>query len=201
MSPDFFKIVGTLGLAYIIGALPFGFWLVKHLKGIDLRTVGSGGTGATNVKRTAGKQLAALTLFLDVVKGALAVYIAQQFAPTSLQTLLPLAAGSLAILGHSRSIFIQFKGGKSVAVSLGVFLMLEPVIMSLAILAGVLIITLTRFVSLGSMLGAIIAFILSFIFPHVFWMHQVLFGLVAAYIIWLHRENIQRLCKGCENKL
>ena len=201
MSSHLLLIVAILGLAYIIGSLPFGFWLVRLIKGIDLRTVGSGGTGATNVKRTAGSKLAGLTLFLDVAKGALAVYLAQLLSPPELQAVLAIAAGALAILGHSRSIFIGFKGGKSVAISLGVFLMLEPLIISQAIVLGVIIITSTRFVSLGSIIGAIVAFLLSFLLPNVSWMHQVLFGFAAAYIVWLHRANIQRLRQGSESRL
>lgn len=201
MSLHLLPIVVILGTAYVIGSLPFGFCLVKVIKGIDLRTVGSGGTGATNVKRVAGTKLAGLTLFLDVAKGALAVYLAQLFSPPELQAILAILAGGVAILGHSRSIFIGFKGGKSVAISLGVFLMLEPLIITQAIVLGVIIIAITRYVSLGSIIGAVLAFLLSLLLPNVSWMHQVLFALAATYIVWLHRGNIQRLRQGSENKL
>jgi acyl phosphate:glycerol-3-phosphate acyltransferase len=204
---DNIVLFGLLILAYVLGALPWGFWLVKWTKGIDLRTMGSGGTGATNVKRNAGWPLALLTLALDALKGAFAVWLTGFVLTTCLSTPHPAAAfwgvvaGIIAIVAHSRSVFIGFKGGKSVATSLGVFLVIEPRVMVPALAVALLTMALTRYVSLGSLMGALSCAILAFVVPDVSVVNQVVFTTVAMLLFWLHRANIQRLRQGCENKL
>jgi acyl phosphate:glycerol-3-phosphate acyltransferase len=203
-----------LVLAYLLGSFPTGYIAVKQLKGIDIREVGSGSTGATNVLRTLGKGPGAFVLVLDCLKGVLAINLAYwlfQFAPS--QNLLPatvdvklwlswmvILVGSAAILGHSKSIFLGFSGGKSVATSLGILLAMSWEV-GLAT-AGVfaLVFAVSRIVSLSSIAGAIAVTLFMLIF------HQplpyILFAIVGGiYVILRHRSNIERLLAGTEPKI
>jgi glycerol-3-phosphate acyltransferase PlsY len=204
----------VLVVGYVLGATPTGYWAGKLLQGIDLREHGSKSTGATNVLRTLGKVPALVVLLVDIFKGAAAVWFARWFYTlpaitntvpngVNLQSWMDWAvtlAGLLAILGHSRSIWINFTGGKSAATGLGVLCaMAWQVGLGTALVFG-LVLALFRIVSLSSMAAAIAAIVLMGIFqqPLAYQLMVIAGGL---YVIWRHQANIQRLLAGTEPKL
>lgn len=197
---------GLLVLAYLLGSLPTGFAIAKLVQGIDIREHGSGNTGATNVFRVVGKQAGITVLVIDLIKGLLAVLLAR-FVMSQLgdehlilSTWVQTLAGLLAILGHSRSIWLNFTGGKSAATGLGVILALAwPVGLGTAAVFGV-IFALSRTVSLGSIAAATAAPALMFLTnqPLPFALLVLLGGI---YVIVRHRSNISRLLAGTEPKL
>lgn len=195
------EIITVILTAYLIGSVPTGYIIVKLATGQDIRTIGSGSTGATNVKRVMGKKWFFITLLLDALKGALPVVLAKIFATSFTDIgLLPVLAAIAVILGHSKSIFLKFTGGKSVASGVGTILALNWIVgLIIAAIWGIITYT-SKYVSLGS----IIALALS---PLLMWAFNapvayiVYCALGAVYIIWLHRTNIQRLIKGEENKV
>ncbi|MEL6129022.1 MAG: glycerol-3-phosphate 1-O-acyltransferase PlsY, partial [Cyanobacteria bacterium J06628_4] len=189
-----------------LGSLPTGFAIAKLVQGIDIRDHGSGNTGATNVFRVVGKQAGITVLVIDLVKGLSAVLIVRfvmaQFAGDSLglSTWLQTCAGLLALLGHSRSVWLNFTGGKSAATGLGVILALAwPVGLGTAAVFG-LVFGLSRTVSLGSISAAMAAPALMFLTqqPLPFALLVLLGGI---YVIIRHRSNISRLLAGTEPKL
>jgi acyl phosphate:glycerol-3-phosphate acyltransferase len=201
-------------LAYLLGALAFGYWTGKLLKGIDIREHGSGSTGATNVLRTLGTVPAIAVLAADILKGVGAILLVQwAYAQPWLQALAPtpetmaiwqpwivVLVGMAALLGHSKSIFLGFSGGKSVATSLGLLLAMNWMV-GLGTLAVFLVaIGLSRIVSLSSICGAIAASGLMVALGQP--LPYVLFAIAGgAYVIVRHRSNIQRLLNGSEPKL
>ncbi|WP_050400848.1 glycerol-3-phosphate 1-O-acyltransferase PlsY [Bradyrhizobium embrapense] len=206
--------VAGLATAYLLGSIPAGYLAGKLLRGIDIREHGSRSTGATNVLRTLGKWPALAVLLVDVLKGAAAIGFARWFypwiwtlpsvtPPTDLQTLLPWAvclAGLAVLLGHSRSIWLSFTGGKSAAAGLGVLLALSwPVGLGTAAAFGV-VLAVSRMVSLGSMLAALtaIALVCGTEQPLPYRLLVIAGGL---YVIARHRANIQRLLAGTEPRL
>lgn len=206
--------VAGLATAYLLGSIPAGYLAGKLLRGIDIREHGSRSTGATNVLRTLGKWPALAVLLVDVLKGAAAIAFARWFypwigtlpsvtPPTDLQTLLPWAvclAGLAVLLGHSRSIWLSFTGGKSAAAGLGVLLALSwPVGLGAAAAFGV-VLAVSRMVSLGSMLAALtaIALVCAMQQPLPYRLLVIAGGL---YVIARHRANIQRLLVGTEPRL
>ncbi|MEY3296944.1 MAG: Glycerol-3-phosphate acyltransferase [Cyanobacteriota bacterium] len=204
-------LVGILGLAYLLGSFPTGFLLVKGLKDIDIRDYGSGGTGATNVLRTVGKGPALVVFGVDLLKGSAAVWMAQWLFPLLLarfggdglvlaQPWVDMLAGLMALLGHSRSVWLGFTGGKSVATGLGVLsAMAWPVALGALGMFG-LTLALSRIVSLGSMLAALAAVILMVVTgqPLAYILVAILGG---GYVILRHRGNIQRLLAGTEPRI
>lgn len=195
------QIIITLIGAYIIGSIPTGYIIVKLFTGQDIRTVGSGSTGATNVKRVMGKKWFFIVMILDAIKGALPVVLAYFFATAFANIgLLPVLAAVFAIIGHSKSVFLKFTGGKSVASGVGTLLALNW--QAGLIIAGIwaIITWFSRYVSLGSIIALALA-------PVIMWfldspLAYVIYALVAAiYVIYLHRENIKRLIAGNENKV
>ena len=195
-------------LAYLLGSLPTGYWLGRYLQGIDIREVGSGSTGATNVLRTLGKKAAITVLGVDLLKGAIAVTLvrgAYQFVPVTILSAnwldwLVLLAGLAAVIGHSKSIFLNFTGGKSVATSLGVLLAMAPAVGLGTLGSFLLVLALSRIVSLSSLCGAIAVNLLMVV------LHQplpyCLFAAIAGiYVIIRHRSNISRLLAGTEPKI
>lgn len=188
-------------IGYLIGSIPTGYLIVKAKTGQDIRTVGSGSTGATNVKRVLGKKWFFIVMLLDAIKGAVPVVIAQLFLTSYAQYgLTPVLAAVFVLIGHSKSVFLGFTGGKSVASGVGTILALNPLVgLSVAVIWGT-ITWISKYVSLGS----IIALALS---PFLMWAFKQPVGYIvycavgALYIIWLHRENIKRLIKGEENKV
>lgn len=204
-------LVGILGLAYLLGSFPTGYLLVKGLKDIDIRDYGSGGTGATNVLRTVGKGPALVVFGVDLLKGSAAVWMAQWLFPLLLarfggdglvlaQPWVDMLAGLMALLGHSRSVWLGFTGGKSVATGLGVLsAMAWPVALGALGMFG-LTLALSRIVSLGSMLAALAAVILMVVTgqPLAYILVAILGG---GYVILRHRGNIQRLLAGTEPRI
>lgn len=202
------------GVAYLFGSLPSGYWTGKLLKGIDIREHGSKSTGATNVLRTLGKGPAIAVLLIDVLKGAAAILFARWFytipavvsaiPPTlSLQTWLPwlvTLAALMAVVGHSRSVWIGFTGGKSAATGLGVLLAMAWQVGVGILLVFVLVLAISRIVSLGSMAAVVAAIALMWAFhqPLAYQLVTIVGGL---FVIWRHQANIQRLLAGTEPRL
>ena len=191
-------------VAYLLGSIPFGFLVVRALQGDDIRQTGSGGTGATNVSRRAGKWAGVLTLILDGAKGAAAVLLAGLFAKGPTDWLL-MAAAVTVLLGHIFPIWLGFRGGKGVATAIGVFLALAPLAVLIAGVVFLAIVLSTRYVSLGSIAGALVV-ALVIALEH-FAQHQPIFDSIlfaaigcAALIVFAHRQNISRLIQGTENK-
>jgi glycerol-3-phosphate acyltransferase PlsY len=201
-------------VAYLLGSIPSGYWAGKWLKGIDIRTEGSGSTGATNVLRTLGRIPAIVVLLADVLKGVGAIALVQwayaspllqPYVPSDLQTSLWLPwlitlAGLAAVLGHSKSIFLNFTGGKSVATSLGVLLAMNWIVGLGTFGLFLLVLALTRIVSISSIAGAIAVSGLMLATKQP--LPYILFGLAGGvYVILRHRANIQRLLTGTEPRL
>lgn len=187
--------------AYIIGSIPTGYIVVKLITGQDIRTVGSGSTGATNVKRVLGKKWFFTVMLLDAIKGALPVVLAYSFGTCFRDIgLLPVLAAVFVIIGHSKSIFLKFTGGKSVASGVGTLLALNWQVGLIIAVVWAVITWISRYVSLGSIIALALA-------PVVMWLLNsplayIIYSAVAAlYVIYLHRENIKRLIAGNENKV
>lgn len=187
-----------LVFAYLLGAVPTGVLLARAFGGIDPRTMGSRNIGATNVYRTAGKKLGILTLLGDIAKGLVPVVIARH----SLDSHFWIAAVALtAFLGHLYPIYLNFKGGKGVATGLGALLALSPLSALLTLLVFAAVVYIWRYISLGS-LAAALAFPL-FLALNPFNPHKIYVPfaiLIGALIFYRHRENIERLLAGRENK-
>ncbi|MGH9971519.1 MAG: glycerol-3-phosphate 1-O-acyltransferase PlsY [Pyrinomonadaceae bacterium] len=205
-------------VAYLLGSIPFGYLIVRAKEGGDIRQTGSGGTGATNVSRRAGKAAGVLTLLLDALKGAGAVLLAMWVlkAPavgahggTPIQTSAAwwVTAAALAVmLGHIFPVWLRFRGGKGVATGVGVFLVLMPAVVLIAALIFVGVVSATRYVSLASILAALAIPVLVLL-EHFFLrplpnlrptMTVAVAG--ALLIVFAHRENIKRLMQGKESK-
>ncbi len=198
------KIIEILAVAigaYLIGSIPTGYIIVKAFKGEDIRKIGSGSTGATNVKRVMGKKWFFITLLLDAFKGALPVVLAAIFARSFTAIgLLPVVAAVAVILGHSKSIFLNFTGGKSVASGVGTILALNWQVGLIIAAIWAVITYFSKYVSLGSIIAlAISPFLMYFLDGRLAYVAYCLLG--AIYIIYLHRENIGRLLRGEENKV
>ncbi len=239
-------IAMTMVVAYLLGSFPTGY-LVARYKGIDIRNVGSGSIGATNILRTLGKKAGAGVMLFDILKGVLAVYavywlyisffgeticrlddgtraaiadianaaltgdnssIARFDNPEASLCLnlalykpwIAVGAAISAILGHSKSVWLGFKGGKSVAASLGVLLALNPIVGLGTLLVFVLTAAISKIVSISSILGAIGTMVLMVVLQQPV-AYQLLAFVGGTYVIWLHRANIQRLRNGTEPKI
>ena len=194
------QIIGLCLLAFFSGALPFGYW-AGRLKGIDLREHGSKNIGATNVLRTLGPLWGCTVLALDALKGYLPVLAAQRIG---LDSWWVVAIGIAAILGHSFSPLVNFKGGKGVATALGVVIGFSWQAAAIASVIFVITVAVTRYVSLGSLLAAVTVAILFWLLPASLLPDPVpyrLFGIaVAVFIIMRHRANIERIRQGTESR-
>jgi glycerol-3-phosphate acyltransferase PlsY len=189
----------ALLLAYLLGAIPFGYLLVKWKTGADVRTTGSGNIGATNVLRTTGKVVGILTLLLDIAKGYAAVWIAGRL--TEGNTFWMIGAALAVMAGHAYPIFLKFEGGKAVASFIGAFLRLTPLPMVAALIVFVVVVAWTRHISLGSIVAA-------GTFPLAVWLilqpSLAVVGsaiMAGGFIIYRHSSNIRRLNAGTEHTL
>lgn len=201
----------ALPIAYLLGSIPFGYLIVKLTRGADVRQTGSGGTGATNVSRRAGKLAGIATLLLDAVKGAAAVLVAakwcDRFPPDWIAAdWIVLGSAVAAIAGHIFPVWLRFRGGKGVATGAGVFLVLHPIAVLCAGVVFIIVVVLTRYVSLGSIIGAGVIPLAVWLL-HVFVRRDLGFAPMligttvgALLIIFAHRGNIARLVNGTEPK-
>ncbi|ABF52924.1 glycerol-3-phosphate 1-O-acyltransferase PlsY [Sphingopyxis alaskensis] len=183
---------------YLLGSIPFGVLLTRAFGAGDLRQIGSGNIGATNVLRTGRKGLAAATLLLDGAKGAAAVLLARHFVP-QLGDHAAMIAGAAAMIGHCYPVWLKFRGGKGVATLLGLALALAwPIgLIFAAVWLGTVL--LLRFSSLGGMLGAVSAPVAAFAFDYP--VYAVGLAGLAVIVLWRHRENIARLRAGTEPRV
>ena len=191
----------TLVIAYLIGSIPTGYLIVKAKTGEDIRKVGSGSTGATNVKRVLGKKWFFIVMFLDALKGALPVILATLFITAGASYgLAPVIAAVAVIIGHSKSCFLGFKGGKSVASGVGTIIALNWIAgIIIAVVWGIITYS-TKYVSVGSICALLISpFLMYFLGAPIAYIVYCALG--AIYIVYLHRENIKRLINGNENKV
>jgi len=191
--------------AYLLGSIPTGY-LVAKARGIDIRSVGSGNIGATNAFRVLGKPAGTFVLLIDALKGyAAASWLVALLAPlldvaTVDLNWLRITAGICAVLGHNYTCWLKFKGGKGIATTAGVYLALAPIAVSVALMAWLIVALITRYVSAASIAAAIAL-------PTAVWLTQdsMLLGVVTtalgALAIFKHRNNIQRLMNGTENKI
>ena len=213
--------IAVILIGYLLGSIPFGVFIARMLGGTDIRTVGSGKTGMTNVMRVAGKKGAALSLIFDIGKGALAVILADLVftsayaesltsSPTTYMLFAQMAAAMAAIAGHTWSVFLKFQGGRGVNTFLGGLLaMYWPA----AIVGGLIMVIIglvTKFMSLGSITGAVVAFVMLIILnyldvymvgltPYIQYVIYAMIGAIFIYVV--HRDNIQRLVTGKERKI
>ena len=197
----------VLVAAYFIGAIPFGVIIGRLWRGVDIRSYGSGGSGATNANRTLGAGAGAAVLISDVSKG-IAVAAIVRWVVVGDGWLIA-SAGTIAVLGHMFPVYIKFKGGKGVSTGLGALAVISPIAAAIA-LSGVGIAAVTKYVSLGSIIGSSLSLGLLVIFSafelSVFgWDHDLWYLLFAIpvpiLILWSHQSNIERLAKGDESKL
>ena len=196
----------TVVAAYFLGSIPTGY-LAARAKGIDIRTVGSGNIGATNAMRVLGKPAGICVLFLDALKGYAAVawvcpLLIKSFnKPEADVETLRIIAGMAAVLGHNFTCWLKFKGGKGVATTAGVFLALAPLAVGIALVAFILAVWLTRYVSIGSIAAAIALPVTVWCLPE----HNLFLGsmttALAAMAIYKHKSNIKRLMAGTESRI
>lgn len=183
-------------IAYFLGGLPFGYWFVRLALGKDIRTMGSGNIGATNVHRTAGSKAGVVVLLLDIAKGMLAVWIGAKLTGN---LPLGLAVAAVAVMvGHCYPILLKFKGGKAVACFVGAFLYIAPFAVLAAVPVFVLTVWWSRHVSLGSIVGAILFPILVFLLQHPPTPILIASAIAAVLIVYRHKANITRLRQGTE---
>jgi glycerol-3-phosphate acyltransferase PlsY len=203
MDSAYLVVMGLLVAAYFLGSIPTGY-ILGRMAGIDIRECGSGSTGATNVWRNVGK-VAGITVFaIDLLKGLIAVLLMRSLLGAEfsnyLQQLLVVTAAMLALLGHTRSIWLGFKGGKAVASGLGVLLGLNWLVAIAAFGLWLATMAIWRTVSISSILAAISAPILMILTQSP--ISYITFAVVAGgYVVWLHRSNIERLRQGTEPSL
>jgi len=204
------EILIVLILSYLVGSIPTAIIAGKLLKKIDIRDHGSGNAGATNVLRVLGWKAALVVLLIDMLKGYAAVTWIVTIIPDvhniDTKAIYQIMAGASAICGHIWTIFAGFKGGKGVGTAAGVFFGLQPVPVFICLLVFIGIVSRTKFVSLGSMIGALL--LPTILFVQYFFLdkpvpitHIIIAILLALLIVIMHRENIRRLLAGTENKI
>jgi acyl phosphate:glycerol-3-phosphate acyltransferase len=195
-------------IAYLIGCFPTGYIFVKLIKKQDIRQKGSGNTGATNTMRVLGVKLALLVLAIDILKGVAAIKLGETILNFFYVSSVPFYlsfVGLAVILGHIFSVFLRFKGGKGVATAAGVFVMLTPLPTAIALVTFLLITSLSKYVSVGSIFAVIMLF-LSELYLNVISQFSdvsnlVLIFIIGSFVIYKHKDNIKRLSEGTENQL
>lgn len=203
-----FNIVVAI-IAYLIGSINFSVIFSKKMAGFDVREKGSGNAGTTNMLRSVGKKAAAITLICDILKGVVAILIAMFVAwafKVENAALLVQIAGIAVVLGHTFPIFFGFKGGKGVATSLGILIMSNWQIGLICLVFGVVLIALTRMVSLGSCAAAVLFPVLTLFINENYIVSQgssyLIYSIILAVIVLFnHRSNIKRILSGKENKI
>lgn len=205
MTGSAVAVAAAIAIGYVCGSLPWGLWLGRWLRGVDVRTIGSGNLGATNVYRSLGPALGITTLILDMMKGVVPVWVVPRSAlggpfPGGPEAC-AVAVGLAAIAGHVWTFLAGFKGGKGVATTAGVLLALSPPAFLAFALVFLATLALTRYVSLGSILGSV-AFAVALAFqPSGVRSPLFVFGVVVALLVLVrHRENLRRLVRGTERK-
>ena len=194
-------------LSYLIGSINFSIIISKKVAGFDVREKGSGNAGTTNMLRTVGKKAALITLVCDILKGVISILLALligKIAKEANNSILVQIAGILVIIGHTFPIFFKFKGGKGVATAVGVLLTTNWQIGLICLIFGLVLIALTRMVSLGSITAAILFPILVFFIKtnYIIEGNYFIYSLIiAVMVVFNHRENVKRLLSGTENKL
>ena len=188
----------ALAASYLLGAIPTSYLAARVFRGIDLRKVGSGNLGATNLYRTLGARFAIPVGLFDMAKGAIPVMVLAPLASSS--RYFAMLCGIVAVAGHVFSVFVRFRGGKGVATASGVMLGLTPWAVLVSLVIWLLVVRVSGYVSLGSMIAALALPVAAWLLHpgqrDLIWI-QVL---VALAIVWLHRANIQRLLAGTENR-
>ncbi len=194
-------------IAYLIGSISFSVIISKKMAGFDVREKGSKNAGSTNVLRTVGKKAAIITLICDILKGVVAVliaYIVGKFVKDIDRAILVQIAALCVVIGHTFPIFFKFKGGKGVATSLGIILLLNWQIGLICLVFALILMILTRMVSLGSISAAILFPVLTIFITENYLVegNYIVFGiLLAAFVVYNHRANVKRILSGTENKL
>jgi acyl phosphate:glycerol-3-phosphate acyltransferase len=188
--------VAVVLLSYLLGSIPFSY-LVARSRGVDVRRVGSGNVGATNVMRNAGKAAGVAAFALDFLKGTAAVLVARYLAPGGP---LPAMAAVTAVLGHMYPVWLRFRGGKGVSTGAGAFLPLAPVPTAAALVVFAFVLAATRYASIASIAGTMTLAVLAFLLGHT---ASVARAAAAAglLILWKHRGNLERLAKGTESRI
>ncbi len=190
--------------AYLLGAIPNGL-LIARARGVDIRTVGSGNIGATNVFRGVSKPLGVLTFFCDALKGFVPAYVfpllAVHYAPDVGSEYLGVACAACSVAGHNWPVYLKFKGGKGVATTAGALLGIAPMAMGVGVAVWVVATFSTRYVSVGSILAAVAVPIAAWVvYREDGVVLPVTLTVIGAVIVWRHRANIQRLKSGTENR-
>ena len=196
-------------IAYAIGSVNFSVIISKRVAGFDVREKGSGNAGTTNMLRSVGKGAAALTLVLDILKGLgvilLAKFVVAKIASESNEAILVQLAGFFVVVGHTFPMFFGFKGGKGVATSLGVLLIINPEIGGICLVFALLEMALTRMVSVGSINAALLFPVLTIFINYNYiadGYNYIIFGIaMAAFVIFNHRTNLKRIYNGTENRI
>jgi acyl phosphate:glycerol-3-phosphate acyltransferase len=188
--------VALLAVAYLLGSIPFSY-LVARRRGVDVRRVGSGNVGATNVLRSVGRGAGILAFVLDALKGLLAVLVARALDPAGG---LPALAAAAAVLGHMYPPWLRFRGGKGVSTGAGAFLLLAPLPTAGGLVVFAAVVAATRYISLGSIAGTSTLALLSFLLGASEPVARAAAGL-ALLIVWKHRANLQRIARGTESRL
>jgi glycerol-3-phosphate acyltransferase PlsY len=197
-------IIALFLLAYLLGSIPFSFWLGKLFFNIDVRKSGSKSSGATNVLRVIGAKLAIPILILDILKGLGATWLVHIFFQESDPNFIyfKLIAGLLAMIGHIFPVFAQFKGGKGIATMTGVLIGTIPQVLIYAFPVFIVFVAVTRYVSVGSLVGSLsIPFLLYFVTNPQDKTLAVFSFIVFLIVLFTHRANVKRLIQGNENKL
>jgi len=205
-------------LSYLVGSIPTSILIGRWVKGIDIRNYGSGNAGGTNVFRVIGKRYGILTIILDALKGAIAViFIArlhygnmpfENITPFDDFTLVQIIAGISAVVGHIWTVFAGFRGGKGIATALGFMLTLCTIDMLIALVVFMIVVLITKYISLGSILSAISVPLILIIRENVFGVEIQGYNLILPFtigvvglLLFTHRKNVVRLVKGTENKI
>jgi len=206
-----FSVIIVAIISYLLGSVSFSVIISKKMAGFDVREKGSGNAGSTNVLRTVGKKAAIITLICDILKGVVAILIALiagKIIKDLDNALLIQLAGIFVILGHTFPIFFKFKGGKGIATSLGVLLIVNWQIGLICLVFALVLMALTRMVSLGSMTAAVLFPVLVIFINENYivdessnWSYLIFSIILATLVIFNHRENLKRIFNGTENKL